>query len=153
MVVCKSGSDLKSKLSVQWDYMMEMDVYTWSLFTSHETALLIRSKGQSCAPSCDLPSQQYVVLSDFADKHRCSTFHIILRGPVVGCRVLQSLTHMSWPQLTSLALVDLQQLGAESISHLSDAWHTVTDLKIEDSFLDASLLLWNGYRMASTFHS
>ena len=141
MVVCTSGSVLKNKLSAQWEYMMEMEVCTSPFFPPHKTALLIRSQEQPHMPSHDPPSQHHIVLSDFADKHKCS---IILRGPLVGRRVLQSLTHLAWPHLTGLALIDLCQLGAEIVSHLSDSWHTVTDINISDSLLDASLMLKMG---------
>ena len=110
-------------------------------WASNTTALLVRPQGQPHTPSSGLSRQHCAALSDFADKHECSTFYITLRGPFVGCRVLQSLTHTSWPQLKSLALVDSPLLGVESVSCLSAFWLSLVDIQIPNCSLDASLLL------------
>lgn len=65
----------------------------------------------------------------------------VLRGPLIGCKVLRSVTEVLWPKLESIELMDSQQLGGDSMSHLGDSWRHVTGLNILDSFLDASVLL------------
>ena len=140
MVVCISESELHSKLSIQWEFMMAVDCAK-HLVISKFTAVLIRPQEQLHITSCDLPSQHCAVLSDFVDKHTCDTFHIILRGLFVECMVLQLLTHVTWPQLKGFTLVQSPQLGLASMGCLSDSWHSLTGIKILDSFLNASLLL------------
>lgn len=105
------------------------------------TAVLIRSQQQPQMPLCDLPSCHYAVLSEFTDQHRCFARYLSLRGAVVSCKVLQFLTHCSWPELRSVELMDSNQLGMEG---MDDSWRNVTTVKILDSFLDASLLLHMG---------
>ena len=51
---------------------------------------------------------------------------------------------MLWPKLASTEVLDSQQLGGDSVSHLGDSWRHVAGLVILESFLDASALLQIG---------
>lgn len=59
MVVCKSWSDLKSELSDQWEYMVQLQADSLG-------AVLIGS--HPYMPLFDLTSQPCAALSGFADK-------------------------------------------------------------------------------------
>lgn len=138
MVVCPHNCEITSKLPTQWECMMDIKVTSkhWIV-----TAVLIRSQQQHQMPLCDLPSWHYAVLSEFTDQHRCLAKGICLRGALVSCKVLQFLTHCSWPGLRSVEVMDSYQLGMEGTG---DSWRNVTVVKILDSFRDASLLLHMG---------
>ena len=136
MVVSTSG--VTSKLSAQWHYLVDVTL-EWSgpLFTrTHETAVLVRPHKQLHSPLTDLPSQYCDVLSGFTDKHRHKAKIMELRGPFVGCSVIQALTRDIWPAEQKLKLAS-QQLGVESMSHLSDSLHSLTYISVRDSSLDA----------------
>ena len=86
MVVSLNEHDLQSKLSAQWEYMLEMD-------TNTHGAVLVRSRQQLHNSLKDLPSQHCAALSAFADKVRHLEVWVTLRGPLVCC----------WLTLLSLA--------------------------------------------------
>ena len=137
MVVTTSGSNLNSKLSAQWEYMMEMQV--WPSFDhSTKIATLIRSPQQLHTPLIDLPSQHGVALLGFADKHRDTAQRVRLQGPFIGCRVLQSLTHDVWPQLAVLEMCDAPQLGLETVSLLTNL--SLTHIAFAGCCLDTAVL-------------
>ena len=132
MVVSINQRDLKSKLSAQWECMLELEAVI-------KSAVLIRPRQQLHNPLIDLPSQHYAALSAFANKHRHEVW-ITLRGPFVGCCIVHSLTLDAWPVLSHLMLVDSPQLAPESISHLRDQL-SLTGLYVVDCFLNAAVLL------------
>ena len=102
MVVCTSAStlNLKKKLSDQWEYRMEMDVLRLGM------AMLIRSRQQVQSPLGDLPSHHCAALSQFADRTRLTAICVILQGPLVGCRIIWSFVHDSWPKLLCIEIAD-----------------------------------------------
>ena len=136
MTTCTSvlQKELESKLSPQWQCLLEMSL-------SHASAVLIRPPQQLCTAANDLSTQHCVALSAFADKHRHTTQTITLRGPLAGCWAIQLLTLDTWPMLGSLTLVDSPRQGWDSMSQLSKSMHSVVNANIVDSCLDASGLL------------
>ena len=135
MVVC-SSTDLNSKLPAEWDYMVEVSIWSGSCFN---TAVLIKSRQQLHCPSLELPSQYCAAVSDFADKHSNSAQSLDLKGPLVGCRLVQSLIHAVWPRLIDLH-INTPQLEIGSMAHLRNL-QFVTCVVILNSFLDAPVLL------------
>lgn len=73
---------------------------------SNMIAVLVLSYQQPHIPLMDLSSQHFDALSSFADNHRQSTKLVALKGPLVGRRIVQSITRDSWPQLQMVHLVD-----------------------------------------------
>ena len=57
-------------------------------------------------------------------------------GPLLGCRVVKSLTHGSWPLL--MQLYRICHLGMESCCYL-DALHSLIDISITGCPVDALL--------------
>lgn len=92
MVVSTAGSKLKSKLSAQWEYMLEM--WLRGMYLVGKNDMLVWPCQQVHTPLMDLPKQYSAALSDFADKHRRNARDMTLRGPLVGCRLVQSLIHI-----------------------------------------------------------
>ena len=103
-----------------------------------KNAVLIRPPQQH--PIIDLPSHHYAALSAFADKHRRSAEYVTLKGPLVRCWIIQSLTRDAWPLMKRLVLVDAPQLGPESICHLRNQL-SLKELSVVDCFFDAAVLL------------
>lgn len=62
-----------------------------------------------------------------------------LQGPVIGCRVLQSLTHDVWPQLAVLEMCDAPQLGLDTMSVLTNL--SLTHIAFAGCCLDTAVLL------------
>ena len=139
MVVCDSRSELKSHLSAQWTIMMEVVLsLTDSLPVN---AILIRSPQEPHTPVLDPTSQHYAALSQLADKHRHTTQGMSLQGPLIGCRVYQTLTKGDWPLLHFLLIADTPQRESASVSHLSSFLPSLTNIEIKNSFLEATALL------------
>lgn len=107
---------------------------------SQTAAVLIRPCQQAFAPMMNLSSQHCALLSGFADKYRRVVRGIILHGPLVTCKAVQSLTYGKWPLLTSLKVHSAPQLGSESISHLSGCLDFVTTFQVMYTSLDALAL-------------
>ena len=126
-------TEVKGKLSPQWEHMMELTVMG-------HTAVLVQPRQLLHTPLVDLPSQHGAALSAFADKHRHHTEWMNLRGPFVGGWIAQALTLNAWPMLKHLELVDCSWLDADSMSCLRDQLRLRT-LHVEDCFLDAAVLL------------
>ena len=74
MVVCTYGSKLKSKLSAQWEFIMDAG-------TNIKIAVLIRLRWQYHIPLIDSSSWR-AVLSDFADKPRPHARSLTLQDTV-----------------------------------------------------------------------
>ena len=85
MVVCTSGSKLKTKLSAQWEYMLE--IWLRGMYLVGKTAVLVWPCQQMHTPLMDLPKQHSAALSDFADKHWHNATDMTLQGPLVRYRV------------------------------------------------------------------
>ena len=134
MTTCTPGKWMKSKLSSQWGYLLEMSL-------PDASAMLIRSLQELRTAAIDLSMQHCAALSAFADKHRHTTRQLSLRGPLAGCQAIQVLTQDTWPVLGSLALCDSPHQGWESMSHLSKSMRSVDSVCIVDSCLDGSGLL------------
>ena len=121
---------------------MKVQVGTaWDTMTD---AVLIRPCQQLYAPRMNLSSQHCAALSGFADKYRHITTAISFHGPLVTCRAVQSLTHGSWPLVTSLTVFSAPQLGLESISYLSGSLHSLLMCTIKYTCLDAIALFQKG---------
>ena len=119
MTTCTPGKCMKSKLSSQWGYLLEMSL-------PDASAMLIRSLQELRTAAIDLSMQHCAALSAFADKHRHTTRQLSLRGPLAGCQAIQVLTQDTWPVLGSLALCDSPHQGWESMSHLSKSMRSGT---------------------------
>ena len=78
------------------------------------TAVLVRSPAKLCTEGIDLPSNHCAALSDLADKLKCSTHSVTIRGPIVGCRAIQALADR-WPALKNLSILGSARLGVESM--------------------------------------
>ena len=63
MLLILNRHGLKSKLSAQWDHMLQLE-------TAIKSAVLVWPCQQLHDPLIDLSSQHYAALSAFADKHR-----------------------------------------------------------------------------------
>ena len=109
-----------------------------------QSAVLIRPHQQLLGPLLDLPSQHCKVLSDFVDMHRQGTAALTLQGPFVGCSTVQLLTYDLWLAVMRLEVIASPQLRVESISHLRDSLHFLTQITMLDTPLDASALLGLG---------
>ena len=148
MVVWTSSTeDLKSRLSAQWEYMMEVSL-CWgpcskTNYTSGSTnAILIRSRQQLHTLCDNLPTQHCAALSQFADKNRHSLFtRMTLRGPCVGYHAVQSLVADTWPQLNVFHVSGT--LGSRFISHLSNLAF-LQEIVLTGCLLGASALLEMG---------
>lgn len=139
MVVCNPGAEMKSHLSAQWTFMMEVVLFlTVSLPVN---AILLRSSQEPDTALLDLTSQHFAALSQLADKHRRTAQGMQLQGPLVGCRVHLTLMTGEWPILQFFSLADTPQLGLESVSHLSSSLPSLANISIENSFLEAAALL------------
>ena len=134
MTTCTTGEGLQSKLSAHWECLLKISLLNAS-------AVLIRPLQRLHTAAIDLSTQHCVALLAFADKHRHTTKTLSLRGPLAGCRAIQVLTQNTWPMLGSVALVDSPQQGWDSVSQLSKSMHSVVNVNIVDSCLDASGLL------------
>ena len=117
-----------SALPGKWEHMMEVQV-TWGWGTK-VTAVLVRPWRQKYAPLMNLSSQHCAALSGFADKYRNDADTMTLRGPLVTCTAVQSLTHGKWPSVTRLSVSSASQLGAESVSCLSCSLPSLTMIEI-----------------------
>ena len=99
--------------------------------------MLIRSLQQPHMPLVDLPSQHCVALSAFADKHRHVAKCMGLRGLILGCRVVKSLTQGSWPLLVSLELYNIPHLGIESSREIGSGCPQLQYILLSNNELDA----------------
>lgn len=105
------------------------------------TAVLIGSREKLRIPLIDLPSQHCAAVTDFADKHRHNARCLTLWGPLIGSRLVQSLTQNLWPQLRSLTVSDAPQwVVVKGMSRLTDSLPCLIDIRIANNCLDASVL-------------
>lgn len=150
MVVCSGESKLSCKLAPQWEYMVEYMVeYRVELQLPSRTAVLVRPCQQLQNSLVGPGTQHCAALSKFADRFRTEAFMVsgmTLRGPCVGCRVVQCLTLAPWPVVKYLKVEDSPQLGLQSLSDLCNSLPHLTDIDLADCFLDATLLLKFGFK-------
>ena len=144
MVVCTSGSQLKSRLSAQWECLTELKVEVdvgVGFCKILKNAMLIRPCQQLQILCSNLPDRYCAALSHFADKYRRAAISITFRGTLIR-RAVQSLglTHGSWPVLKYLN-VDESHLSVDSMSYLTGSLHLLKHISIVGSILDASVLL------------
>lgn len=95
-----------------------------------KTAGLVQSRQQVHTPLMGLQEQQSAVLSVFADKHRHTAQKLTLQGPLVGYRVVQTLSSGVWPKVQELYLCGSPQLAADSMSLLNGSLPKMVNAEI-----------------------
>ena len=151
MVVYTSEPQLASKLSAEWECMMEMSVCSRSKLGpwGFKTAGLVQSRQQVHTPLMGFQEQQSAVLSVFADRHRHTAQKMTLQGPLVGYRVVQTLFNDFWPKVEDLYLIGSPQLTADSMSHLNGSLPKMVNVEITHCHSAALDLLRSGTSLAS----
>ena len=158
MVVYTSEPQLASKLSAEWDCMMEMSLWSrsvvygpwlvgqgpWPGPREIRTVGLVQSRQQVHTPLMGFEEQQSALLSVFADQHRHTAEKMTLQGPLVGYRVVQTLFHDVWPKVTELYLCGSPQLAADSMTRLNGSLTKMVDAEITHCHSAALELLKSG---------
>ena len=157
MVVGRSGSELQSKLSAEWEFLMELELR--SPTCPHiVTAVLIRPGQQLQPPFTDLPSKHCAAVSVFARRHGQTARTIVLRGWLIGSRAVQSLSslpcikdiaiadcildttvlpkvNINWPGLLRMSLRNIQ-LNVHAMSAITQAkWLSLRSLDLSHNML------------------
>ena len=127
-----SGSKLASKLSAQWEFLMGMTLSRVYFCTPRKTAVMIRSRQRVHAPLVDLPKQHSAALSDFVHRYHDTVNEMTLWGPLVGCRVVQTLSHDVWPAVNRFNLHASPHFDAESVSYLITCLPNLQTIDIKD---------------------
>ena len=111
MVTCDYGSSFDRHLSAQWECLLDMSVES----AHSRSAWVIKPHQQLHVPMNGLSSQYCAALSAFAVRHRHTATGLVIHGPLVGCRVVQSLTDTYWPLLHSMSVTGSSHLGREGM--------------------------------------
>ena len=147
MVVCNLLFDYQSKAACQllpeWEMMAEFELLEapGGCLVSRTTIMLVRPHRQLNKPLIDLPSQHCAAVSAFADKCRDCTPAIMLRGPCIGFRAVQSLTNDIWPAVGCLKVIEAPRLEEGIMSLLINSAPLLQSIIFQDCFLDMAALL------------